>query len=164
VKIHCPDWTDYFSSPVGIRDFMPLMWKEDDFCNEVMTLPYRCCSVFVNKRNNRYSGMSDDPVKKDHSNKRPIRHPFLQEGETGVFGSYCSFFAFMLVATLLVLRTIFENLTALILMHGGSSSSEMMLAEIIVLFLLFSIFCNYSPPPTYFLRAKPFDQYIMKTK
>jgi len=84
--------------------------------------------------------MSDDPVKKDHSNKRPIRHPFLQEGETGVFGSYCSFFAFMLVATLLVLRTIFENLTALILMHGGSSSSEMMLAEIIVLFLLFSIF------------------------
>jgi len=84
--------------------------------------------------------MSDDPVKKDHSNKRPIRHPFLQEGETGVFGSYCSFFAFMLVATLLVLRTIFENLTALILMHGGSSSSEMMLAEIIVLFLLFRYF------------------------
>jgi len=84
--------------------------------------------------------MSDDPGENNPGKKRPIRVPFLQEGETGVFGSYCSFFAFMLVATLLVLRTIFENLTALILMNAGSSSSEMMLAEIIVLFLLFSVF------------------------
>jgi len=84
--------------------------------------------------------MSDDPGENNQGKNRPIRVPFLQEGETGVFGSYCSFFAFMLVATLLVLRTIFENLTALILMNAGSSSSEMMLAEIIALFLLFSVF------------------------